>query len=47
MIGPAPVPAGCSQGPPDAPPESPQLPSHQLAVPVVPSVCEQYRRLGS
>lgn len=33
MIGPEPSETGCIHGPPEAPPESPQLGSQQLAAP--------------
>ena len=47
MIEPAPVPAGCSHGPPEDPPESSQLGSHQLAASMFSMSSAQYMKYGS
>lgn len=49
MMGPLPVVAfiGCTQGPPEAPPDRPQLGNHQSAVPLVVRSSAQYMKLGS
>lgn len=49
MMGPLPaaISIGCTQGPPDDPPESPQLGSHQLTAPSVAMSSAQYLNCGS